>query len=94
MKKKDKNANDLLSHTKELKNISNILDEDLREEMDEHMKIKSSRKMMNEQMKNYLGNKMKRNDRGAEERREKHFERKQSEKQVWKKREFIRNKHH
>jgi len=98
LKKKDKQANDLLSHTKDLKNITSILDEDINEEIHEQMKMKNSRKLMNEQLKNYIGNKTFRNGKGnhnsqeMNERREKRFEKKMEGQKVWKKREFIRNK--
>ena len=94
LKKKDKQSNNLLSHTKDLKNITNILDEDLNEEMHEQMKVKNSRKLMNEQLKNYLGNKTPRNHSSEEmnRRKEKKFAKKMEDQKVWKKREFIRNK--
>ena len=100
LKKKDNAANDLLSHSKDLKNITNILDEDLNEEITEQIKSKNSRKIMNEQLKNYLGNKTVRNGNGNNkfnqeannEKRGKMFASKMDKQKVWKKREFIRNK--
>ena len=95
LKKKDKKENDLLSHTRDLKNITSILDEDINEEIHEQMKVKNSRKLMNEQLKSYIGNKTLRNGKGSanmNERREKKFEKKIENQKVWKKREFIRNK--
>ena len=99
LKKKDKQANDLLGQDKDLKNITNILDEDMNEEVNEHIKSKNSRKLMNEQLKNYLGNKTIRshgkhfnNDEDKDNYREKKFSKQMEEKKTWKKREFIRNK--
>ena len=98
MKKKDNASNDLLSHGKDLKNITNILDEDMNEEINEQIKSKNSRKMMNDQMKNYLGNKTIRNGKtkfisqAINEKKDKKFVAKMDKQKVWNKREFIRNK--
>ena len=98
LKKKDNASNDLLSHGKDLKNITNILDEDMNEEINEQIKSKNSRKMMNDQMKNYLGNKTIRNGKtkfisqAINEKKDKKFVVKMDKQKVWNKREFIRNK--